>query len=235
MPNRSVRKSGEGTGAPTRHFAVGVGREPSRRGPANAIAASSADRFGEQTMGTIVKSTCLNGTRNVSARKRAARKRAPLCSESGQNLLELALVTPMLLLLLLGVIEMGRYAYISILVGNAARAGAAYGAQSLAQSVSTTGIKTAADNDFQNNGQNVSTLTVTSSVSCGCDSGGTITSAGCDTSTNGSAGTCASGHWVVTVSVTASGTFSSIFDYPGIPSSITVSRTATMRVNQNGG
>ena len=50
---------------------------------------------------------------------------------------------------------MGRYAYISILVGNAARAGAGYGAQSLAQSVDTAGITTAVDNDFQNNGLNI--------------------------------------------------------------------------------
>ena len=55
---------------------------------------------------------------------------------------------------------MGRYAYLSILVGNAARAGTAYGAQSLAQSVDATGIQTAATNDFQNNGPNSAVLTV---------------------------------------------------------------------------
>ena len=79
--------------------------------------------------------------------------RGILRRQSGQALLEVAVLTPLLLLMLLGVVEMGRYAYISILVGNAARAGAAYGAQSLPQSVDTAGIQTAADNDFQNNGQ----------------------------------------------------------------------------------
>ena len=69
-------------------------------------------------------------------------------------MLEVALLLPVLLILALGVIELGRYMYISILVGNAAHAGAAYGAQSLPLSVDTTGIQTAADNDFQNNGQN---------------------------------------------------------------------------------
>lgn len=49
----------------------------------------------------------------------------------------MALLTPLLLTLLIGIIELGRYAYLSILVGNAARAGAAYGAQSLAQSSDT--------------------------------------------------------------------------------------------------
>lgn len=153
-----------------------------------------------------------------------------LWSQCGQSLLEVALLTPLLLILLIGVIEVGRYAYISIVVGNAARAGVAYGAQSLPQSVDTTGIQRAADNDFQNNGQNVSQLTVASSVSCGCDSSGTLTSAACS---GVGAGTCpSSSHWVVMLSVSASGTFGSSLHYPGIPNSITVSRTSIMRVSQ---
>jgi Flp pilus assembly protein TadG len=153
-----------------------------------------------------------------------------LRSESGQSLVELALIAPMLLVLVLGIAEMGRYAYISILVGNAARAGAAYGAQSLAQSVDTTGIRAAADNDFQNNGQLVSSLTVNPPVtSCGCDSAGTVTTASCNGNT---AGTCVAGHWVVLVSVTAHGTFNSMLNYPGIPSSLTLTSTATLRVVQ---
>lgn len=142
------------------------------------------------------------------------------------------MLTPILLALLLGGIELGRYASLSILVGNAARAGAAYGAQSLPQSVDTTDIQTAAENDFQNNGQNINKLTVTSTTSCGCDDGGTVTSASCSVTANTSAGTCAAGHWVVMVQVTASGTFNSLFGYPAIPSSITVSNTATLRVAQ---
>lgn len=153
-----------------------------------------------------------------------------LRSHSGQTLLEVALLLPILLLLLLGVVEIGRYAYISILVSNAARAGAAYGSEGLLESVDTGNIQTAADNDFQNNGQLVSNLTVNSTTSCGCDSGGTITGAGCTSAVNPTAGTCNAGHWVVMVSVTASGTFNSLFNYPGIPSSITISQTATMRV-----
>jgi Flp pilus assembly protein TadG len=159
-----------------------------------------------------------------------------LLSRSGQSLLEVALLTPMLLALLLGVIELGRYAYFSILVGNAARAGAAYGAQNLVLSVDTAGIQTAAKNDFQNNGQNTSVLTVISTNSCGCDTGGspplpTLTNL-CSTASNAAAGTCGLGHWVVMVSVTASGTFNSLFNYPGIPNSPTASNTATLRVAQ---
>jgi Flp pilus assembly protein TadG len=157
------------------------------------------------------------------------RRRRILRSQSGQSLVEVALLAPVLLALLVGIIEFGRYAYLSILVANAARAGAAYGAQSLPQSVDTAGIQAAANNDFQN-GQSLTGLTVTFSTSCGCDNGGTLTSAAC---TGGTAGTCASGHWVVAVSVQAKATFNSLFGFPGIPKSITVTKNAAMRVDQN--
>ncbi len=148
-----------------------------------------------------------------------------LQTPSGQSLLEVALLTPMLLALLLGAIELGRYAYM--------RAGAAYGAQNLGLSVDIPGIQTAANNDFQNNGQNISKLSVNASTVCGCDSNGTVTlSSSCTTATDSTAGTCNSGHWVVMVSVTASGTFNPLFNYPGIPKLPTVSNTATLRVAQ---
>jgi Flp pilus assembly protein TadG len=153
---------------------------------------------------------------------------------SGQSLVEVALVTPLLLALLIGAVEMGRFAYLGILVGNAARAGAAYGTQSLPLSVDSTGICDAASLDFEGDtaacgagGQ----ITVTSSTSCGCDNGGTITAAAC-TGTK-TAGTCtAGGNWVVMVTVNASGTFQSLFGFPGIPGSVTISRSSTMRVAQ---
>jgi Flp pilus assembly protein TadG len=158
--------------------------------------------------------------------------RAPMIwrSQSGQSLVELALLAPILLLLIIGVVEMGRFAYISILVGNAAEAGAIYGAQSLPNSADTSGIQTAATNDFQN-GQSLTGLKVTSSNVCDCDTNGTPgTPVSC---TGAGAGSCASGrNWVVTVQVTASGTFNSLFNYPGIPKSIAVTRTVTMYVKQ---
>jgi Flp pilus assembly protein TadG len=155
----------------------------------------------------------------------AASKRARIWSESGQSLLEFALLLPILLLLGLGVIEMGRFAYIGILVGNAARAGASWGAQNHTTAADTNnGIETAADNDFQNNGPSLGSLNVSHSVICGCDNGGTITTVTCTT-------VCPVGaHLVDSLSVTTSGTFGAIFNYPGIPTSITITRTATQRI-----
>jgi Flp pilus assembly protein TadG len=154
--------------------------------------------------------------------------------QSGQALIEFAFVLPLLLLLLLGVIEIGRYAYIAILVGNAARAGADFGAQS--NTLDTAGIRKAAQYDFAGstngtpgptNGQAYSNLTVVSSHSCGCDSGGTITSFACSTDPD----SCPAGsHWIVFISVTASGTFNGLFNYPGIPRQLVISRTAIIPV-----
>src|SRR6266851_62583 len=139
----------------------------------------------------------------VGRRSRVGQASGILLSPSGQSLLEVALLTPMLLALLLGAIELGRYAYISILVGNAARAGAAYGAQNLVLSIDTSGIQTAAYNDFQNNGQDTSTLMVNSSTSCGCDTGGSLPALtnSCNSQLNpsidGTIAGCSSGggHW----------------------------------------
>jgi len=148
----------------------------------------------------------------------------------GQALVELAFILPVMLLLLIGVIELGRYAYISILVGNAARAGALYGAQGFTKAITNSpAITTAARNDFASNGLDPTTLTVDSFPTCGCDVGGTIatdTAANCDPTTPP---VCA-GNWTVTIHVTAHNDFSGLFNYPGIPSSLTLSRSASMRV-----
>lgn len=150
-------------------------------------------------------------------------------SQAGQALVEMAFIVPILVLLLIGVIEIGRYAYIAILVGNAARAGAAYATTPgvIVQRTNDPNVATAAQNDFQSNG--MAGLSVTSFTTCGCDVGGTISS---DTQGNcaptGSPPTCPGGHWVVTMHVTASGTFNGLFNFLGAASQ-DISRTAIMR------
>ena len=95
-------------------------------------------------------------------------------SQSGQSLVELALITPLLLVVILGIIEMGRYAYLSILVGNAAETGAEFAAQNLNNAGQISGttpyVQDAALLDFQN-GTSLSGLVVTPTYACYCDSG----------------------------------------------------------------
>ncbi len=144
-------------------------------------------------------------------------------SQAGVALIEFAFVVPVLILLLLGLVEIGRFAYYSIVVGNAARAGVQYGAQTLATAQDSTGMANAAKNDGQNNIANL-TASPAPTHFCQCWDGTTATSdATCSP-------TCATGHRVVYVQVTTSGTFSPLFNYPKLPSSFSVSSTATMRV-----
>jgi Flp pilus assembly protein TadG len=144
--------------------------------------------------------------------------------DRGQSVLELALVLPVLLLLLIGTIEIGRFAYYSIVVSNAARAGAQYGAQNLIAAGDQTGIQTAAKNDA-----NIAGLTVTSDLRCGCTGTTAQLSGTCPTPPT----LCTlPEHPLVYVEVNASHKFNSLFNYPGLPASLTLSSTEKMRVTQ---
>jgi Flp pilus assembly protein TadG len=151
-------------------------------------------------------------------------KRAFGHSQAGLAIVEFALAVPLLLLILVGLVETGRFAYYSILVGNAARAGVQYGAQNIANAQDDTGMQAAATNDAQN----IADITARAGRTCACTNGTATNTQSCST------GLCplAGYHRVVYVWVTASGTFSSLFRYPGIPQSLRISRTATMRVSE---
>lgn len=58
----------------------------------------------------------------------ATRNREKLTDEHGQSLVEFALVIPLLLVILLGVADLGRAFYYTSAIANAARVGAAYAA-----------------------------------------------------------------------------------------------------------
>jgi Flp pilus assembly protein TadG len=155
------------------------------------------------------------------------KRRVDFALDAGQSLLELALVLPMLLVLLVGTIEIGRFAYYSILVANAARAGAQYGAQSLvtaADNGANGGIVTAAKND----GQNVTGLTISAIQTCGCTGTVAALSGACP-----AAPPCTlPEHALVYVEVTATGNFNSLFNYPGLPGTFAVTSREKMRVAQ---
>ncbi len=165
--------------------------------------------------------------------------RAALRDERGTSLLEMAFLIPILLLLLLGIIEIGRYAELSILVANAARAGVQYGAQNLVTAADNAGIQNAALNDGQNispctGGNTTNCLTVSPPanaysgyVLCGCSSSGTAPGSTCPPT-----GCSLPNHQLVYIQVDTQGKFKSLFSYPGIPSSLTINGSAQMRVAQ---
>lgn len=155
---------------------------------------------------------------NAGVRRRAA--------DSGQSMLELALMFPFLLLLLLGTAELGRAIYYTIAVNNAATAGAEYGAQNVTSASDNTGMQHSAGMDAS-----FSSMSTTSTHGCTCDTGnGTSCTnpvpapSSCDPSNS------CSGTVVECVQVTTTATFHPLFDYPGLPSSFTTNGQAVMRV-----
>lgn len=141
-------------------------------------------------------------------------------SVGGGAAVELAVILPVLLLIGIGVSDIGRVFFTGITVANAARAGAQWGAQSTAMSADTVAINLAATNDALDAGA----ITVSSRSFCQCDNN-TGEVADC------TAGDCgAYGTYRLYVEVTASKVVNLIFQYPGFPGSVTLSRTATFRV-----
>jgi len=135
---------------------------------------------------------------------------------SGQSTVEMAISLPVVALLLVVVGDFARVFYAAIGVASAARAGVQYGAENYHNGGDTANIEQAALND----GKNISGLSATTSEFCECG-GQTVA---CDPPQ------CSQPQIFVTVTTTAS--FTPILKYPGLPSSIPLSSTAVMEVQQ---
>ncbi|HEV3089082.1 MAG TPA: TadE/TadG family type IV pilus assembly protein [Candidatus Elarobacter sp.] len=150
----------------------------------------------------------------------SARKLALARGESGSALVELSVIAPLLALLLIGSFEVGRFAQFAIVVGNAARAGVQYGAHDLVTANDNTGMRTAALND----GGNIAGLSVTTaSHYCTCADGSASTCQPTD---------CPASHRLLFVQVDTTGSFPSLFHFPGVPVTFNVNGHAVMRVGQ---
>jgi Flp pilus assembly protein TadG len=91
--------------------------------------------------------------------------------EEAQSLVELALLMPLFISLLLGSAEFARFAWASVLTANAARAGAAFGAESLNNAGNIAGVQAAAAADSVNL---TGLTTAPPTISCGCSNGTAI-------------------------------------------------------------
>jgi Flp pilus assembly protein TadG len=151
--------------------------------------------------------------------RRAPFARAIRSADAGQALAEVAVIVPLLVLLLIGLIEVGRYANFSILVSNAARAGVQYGAQNLVTVADNVAMQNAATADAQN----IAGLTATATHFCKCSDG---------TASTCLPGDCSSSHRLVYVQVDTTGTFASLLNFGGIVPSLTVAGHAVMRAAQ---
>jgi len=138
----------------------------------------------------------------------------------GQSLAELALVLPVLILLLLVALDFTRMFNMSMAVTDAARAGAQWGAQNRAAAANTLGMEQAACSSMTDISCTPGTNTTASSF---CQCAGSSATISCT-----SPGSCTNVLNFVTVTATA--TFNTVMAYPGLPSSVPLSATATMQV-----
>lgn len=148
--------------------------------------------------------------------------------QRGVALVEFALVVPLLALLLVGIIEIGRFAYFSIAVANAARAGVQYGSYDPTRAVDFTGMQNAATADGQNN---IKAIQAVANDVCTCWNSTTGTESPSPPAHATCGQLCTSGQNVTYVEVDTSGSFSPMFSYPLFPSSFAVSSKAIMRVH----
>ena len=148
-----------------------------------------------------------------------------ISSDGGAAIVELALVAPFLILLTIGIIDIGRFAHESITIGNAARAGAEFGAYSSVNSTNAPAIASAAQADATDVSLLPTDVSSTMYCSCGATPGTTVTT--CNPTP-----TCASSdHLDSFVSVTVTKSFSSLINYPGIASTLTLTKTATQEIS----
>lgn len=164
----------------------------------------------------------------------------------GSALVELALTTPLFILITMGAAELGRVAYYAIEVENAARAGASYGAVNLSNAFENPDlVQRAAMNDAPD----IANLVVGTPVTaCVCETLDTSTgtpsfnpSSGTTSCTSGvvadgacSTSTSTSTQIVISyVMVSAQATVDPLVHLPGLPNSYTLYGYAKMRVLPN--
>ena len=126
--------------------------------------------------------------------------------ERGQALVELAMIAPVLIILMLGAIDFGRVYFAYVAVTNGARNGADYAAAGSEAAADIAAIKAAAvadTNDLLDTSSTNPDVTVVTAT----DSQGRLYA-----------------------DVTVQYTFTTIFDWPGLPHSIDLERTVRARV-----
>jgi len=136
-------------------------------------------------------------------------------SAEGASFVELALVLPLFLAMLIPVVDLGRGCYAAIEVTSAAHSGAIYGVENPND---TSGMVLAA----KAGASNLSNVTASATYGCEC-SDGTASIPLCATTP-----TCTY-NYVTYVDVTVTSPYKTVFGYPGLPSSMNITREVRLR------
>jgi Flp pilus assembly protein TadG len=146
--------------------------------------------------------------------------------EAGGSLVEFALISPLLMAILFGMVDVGRWIFLDIEVTSAAHAGAQYGSLSLANAGNAAAIQTAAQNDAPDFNTNL--IVHSSTSSCWCPSApGTVVS--CQTYPGNP---CTSGTQIVLLQVNTQGTYTPWISFPPFTSNITIKGYAEIPTGQ---
>ena len=138
----------------------------------------------------------------------------------GSVSVEFGLLSPLLMLMMVGAADFARIFYEAITISNAAEVGSLWGSQSNIYSVRYDDINTVVTNDAADlSGYGVSS---TSAVYCDCPDGQEVSC------TEGDCG--AYGLPRLYSEVTATQTFEPILPWPGIPNPVLITRTTYIRV-----
>lgn len=162
----------------------------------------------------------------------------------GSAMVEMALTTPLFMLLIFGSFELGRIAYFAIEVQTASRAGASYGSVNLGNdSASSTTVQQAAKNDVRDL-TNMTSLTVNTPITeCVCEtintSSGTASFSGFLSCTNATITSCTGGdsttqyYNIRYIKVDTQATVDPLIHIPGLPKTYTLFGSTRMRVLEN--
>jgi Flp pilus assembly protein TadG len=154
--------------------------------------------------------------KGAAMRNENAHLRRILADAEGASFVELAFVLPLFLFMLIPVVDVGRAFYAAIEVASAAHSGAMYGVEN---SSDTAGMVLAA----KSGASNLSNVSATAAYGCEC-SDGTSAISSCT-----SIPSCTY-NYVTYVDVTVTSPYKPVLGYPGLPSSMNITRELRLRV-----
>ncbi len=143
-----------------------------------------------------------------------------LTKTSGTSMIEFALLVVLLSVILMGTVDFARVFYAAVTVADASRAALQYGSQTNGLTGDNTGMRNASRLDAQN--LSSTDVTVTPERFCRCE--GSSSNVNCVTAT------CPEGAPQIYVRVRTRYDFHTLFNFPGIPSSVPLNVRAQARV-----
>ena len=157
-------------------------------------------------------------------RRRVERRFRRARAEAGGSIVEVALLFPVLMLIFFGMIDLGRWVFLTMEVTNAAHAGAQFGSLSLTNAYNTAGIQAAAQADVPD----ISVTATSSTTSCWCPSApGTVVTCCVYPSSP-----CTNGSQIVLLKVNTQATYNPWIPYPPFTAAITIRGQAEIPTGQ---